>query len=226
MLKAEIYFQPLVELTTPEETMQTVIKALHAFFDDNGLSYDYENVRHRLTSYSLWPQNKKGKKPSIDIKPEGDGYLLSITADFKPITYGYYPSFQSFAFSLYDCLDCAALIRQKLGPLRIDKERSYVTYNKSFEGEESLYYLAPYLYATPDEMQDEQTELDSYGHLYTMSEFLQEVEDGTISDYDGSCTLLRKEGDNWYASKLNLSIDYQIPDYVKTRYSHVMWYNR
>lgn len=39
MLKAEIYFQPLVELTTPEETMQTVIKALHAFFDDNGLSY-------------------------------------------------------------------------------------------------------------------------------------------------------------------------------------------
>lgn len=53
MLKAEIYFQPLVELTTPEETMQTVIEALHAFFDDNGLSYDYENVRHRLTSYSL-----------------------------------------------------------------------------------------------------------------------------------------------------------------------------
>ena len=33
MLKAEIYFQPLVELTTPEETMQTVIKALHAFFN-------------------------------------------------------------------------------------------------------------------------------------------------------------------------------------------------
>lgn len=62
MLKAEIYFQPLVELTTPEETMQTVIEALHAFFDDNGLSDDYENVRHRLTSYSLWPQNKKRQK--------------------------------------------------------------------------------------------------------------------------------------------------------------------
>lgn len=58
MLKAEIYFQPLVELT-PEETMQTVIKALHTFFDDNGLSDDYENVRRRLTSYTLWPQNKK-----------------------------------------------------------------------------------------------------------------------------------------------------------------------
>lgn len=75
-------------------------------------------------------------------------------------------------------------------------------------------------------MEDEPVELDSCGHLYTMSEFLQEIEDGTISDYDGSCTLLRKEGDKWYASKLNLSIDYQIPDYVKKRYSHVMWYNR
>ena len=30
----------------------------------------------------------------------------------------------------------------------------------------------------------------------------------------------------WYASKLNLSIDYQIPDFVTKRYSHVMWYNR
>lgn len=39
-------------------------------------------------------------------------------------------------------------------------------------------------------------------------------------------TLLRKEGDKWYASKLNLSIDYQIPDFVTKRYSHVMWYNR
>lgn len=226
MLKAEIYFQPLVELTTPEETIQTVIKALHAFFDDNGMCENYENVRRRLTSYTLWPQNKKGKKPTVTITPEGGGYLLSIEASFKPITYGYCPSFQSFAFSLYDCLDCAAFIRQKLGPLRIDKERSYVTYNKPFEKEESLYYLAPYLYATPDEMEDELVELDSCGHLYTMSEFLQEIEDGTISDYDGSCTLLRKEGDKWYASKLNLSIDYQIPDYVKTRYSHVMWYNR
>lgn len=50
MLNAKIYFRPLVELTTPEETMQTVIKALHLFFDDNGLSDDYENVRRRLTS--------------------------------------------------------------------------------------------------------------------------------------------------------------------------------
>lgn len=226
MLKAEIYFQPLVELTTPEETMQTVIKALHAFFDDNGLSDDYENVRRRLTSYTLWPQNKKGKKPNVEITPEGDGYLLSIEAGFTPITYGYYPSFASFAFRLYDCLDCSPWINQMLARLVIDKERSFITYSQPFENEESLYYLAPYLYATPDEMQDEQTELDSYGHLYTMSEFLQEVEDGYISDYDGSCTLLRQEGDKWYASKLNLYIDYQIPDFVTKRYSHVMWYNR
>ena len=226
MLNAKIYFRPLVELTTPEETMQTVIKALHIFFDDNGMCENYENVRRRLTSYTLWPQNKKGEKPSVAITPEGDGYLLSIEAGFTPITYGFYPSFASFAFKLYDCLDCSPWINQMLARLVIDKERSFITYSEPFKGEESLYYLAPYLYATPDEMQDEQTELDSYGHLYAMSEFLQEVEDGTISDYDGSCTLLRKEGDKWYASKLNLSIDYQIPDYVKTRYSHVMWYNR
>lgn len=225
MLQAEIYFQPLVELT-PEETMQTVIKALHAFFDDNGLSDDYENVRRRLTSYTLWPQNKKGKKPTVTITPEGDGYLLSIEANFNPITYGYYPSFASFAFRLYDCLDCSPVINQTLGRLRIDKERSFITYSQPFEDEESLYYLAPYLYATPEEMQDEPVELDTCGRLYTMPEFLQEVEDGYLSDYDGSCTLLRQEGEKWYASKLNVSIDYQIPDYVTRRYSHVMWYNR
>ena len=226
MLEAKIYFQPLVELATREETMQTVTKALHIFFDDNGLCENYDYVRGRLTSYTLWPQSETGEKPIMNIELDGDGYLISIVADFDPINYWFYPNFKSFAFKLYDALDCSAWINQNLGRLRIDKERSYITYNDPFEDEESLYYLAPYLYATAEEMQDELVELETYGHLYTMSEFLNEIENGYITSYDGSFKLLRKEDDKWHASKLNVSIDYQIPDFIKSSYSHVMWYNR
>lgn len=111
MLSAHICFKPTIELSTREETKQSVIKALKVFFDDNGLCEDYENVRSRLTSYTLWPQNEHGKKPTVEIIEVDDNYVLSVTCDFEPITYRFYPSFSSFAFRLYDALDCSPIIR-------------------------------------------------------------------------------------------------------------------
>lgn len=226
MLKAHICFKPVVERGTREETKKLVIKALKVFFDDNGLSENYENVRSRLTSYTLWPQNKRGKKPTLEIIDVDDAYILSVTCDFDPITYGFYPSFSSFAFRLYDVLDCSPIIRLGLGGLTIDSENSEIKYAEPYEPETILYYVAPYVYGTKEEMEDKPVELDKDGRLYTMPEFLQAIDDDDISDYDGSCDLLYKKDGQWYMSQLDVSITYPLPEFIKTKYTHAMWYNK
>lgn len=226
MLRAHICFKPRVEKPTSEETKQLVIKALKVFFDDNGLCEDYENVRSRLTSYTLWPQSAQGEGPTVEIIDVDDMHILSVTCNFTPITYGFYPSFSSFAFRLYDALDCSPIIRLGLGGLTIDSENSEIKYADPYEPETTLYYLAPYVYGTKEELVDKPIELNKYGHLYTMPEFLQAIDNDDISDYDGSCDLLYEKDGQWYASQLDVSIDYPLPEFIKTKYTHAMWYNK
>lgn len=59
-----------------------------------------------------------------------------------------------------------------------------------------------------------------------MSEFLQAIDNDDISDYDGSCDLLYENDGQWYVSQLDVSIDYPLPEFIKTKYTHAMWYNK
>lgn len=129
-------------------------------------------------------------------------------------------------YRLYDALDCSPLLRLELGGLTIDSENSEIKYADPYEHETTLYYLAPYVYGTTEELVDKPIELNKDGHLYTMTEFLQAIDNDDISDYDGSCDLLYEKDGQWYASQLDVSIDYPLPEFIKTKYTHAMWYNK
>lgn len=224
MFNANIYFKPAIDNPNVIPIIKTALKL---FFEDNDLAIEDRNVRKKIASYYQWPRGKNGKTPKITITKKDTNYLLTITCNFEPIRGFFNLNFSSFAFKLYDLLDCSSVIHQNIGPLQIDPNKSSIVYTTDDSDKtETLHYLDRYLYGTDKDLEEKPYELENYGHLYTLAELKQATEDDDISNYDGDGRLLRKDNDQWYTCDLNMSVDHPIPSYVQEHFTHFMWYNK
>lgn len=224
MFNAAIYFKPSIDNPNVIPIVKTALKL---FFEDNDLAIEDRNVRKKIASYYQWPQSKNGEKPEIDIIKKDTDYLLTIICNFEPIRGFFNLNFSDFAFKLYDMLDCSSFIREEIGPIQMDPNKSSITYTMDDSNQtETLHYLNRYLYGTDQDLKERPYELEDYGHLYTLAELKQAIENDDISDYDGDGQLLRKDNDQWYTCDLNMSVDHPIPSYVQERFTHFMWYNK
>lgn len=224
MFNANIYFKPAID----NPNVIPIIKvALKLFFENNDLPLEYANIRQKIASYYQWPRGKKGETPKITITKHDTDYLLTVTCDYTPINSSFNLNFSNFAFKIYDLLDYSSVIHQNIGPLQIDPNKSSIIYTTDDSDKtETLHYLDRYLYGTDNDLKERLYKLENYGHLYTLTELKQAIEDDDISNYDGEGQLLRKEKDQWYTCDLNMSVDHSIPTYVQKHFTHFMWYNK
>ena len=200
--------------------------ALHDFFQDEEDRFVDPNFIHEvylyLSSFLSWPKGVNGETPSIEYqKISHDQIQVVIRADFEANGFGG-TSFDSFSRELFAFLDHSPYMKF----FEIVKEETYSVYSV-YDKTESLSYLDRNLYATEDDLAESVYEHDGVGDIYTLDELDKLIEDGSITDYDGHGELLRLDKDDrWYKSGLKMSVDYEISEYVRSRFTHFIWYNR
>ena len=200
--------------------------ALNDFFQDEEDRFSDPNFLHEvrlyLSSYLSWPTDSTGNIPTVEYqKLSSDSITIEISADFEANSFGG-TSFNSFSRELFAFLDHSPYMKF----FEIVKEETYSVYSV-YDKTESLSYLDRSLYATEDDLAESVYVHDGIGDIYTLDELDKLIEDESITDYDGHGELLRLDKDGrWYKSALKMSVDYEISEYVRRRFTHFIWYNR
>ena len=173
-----------------------------------------------LSSYSSWPTDYNDNKPSIMYqKISSDQIRVVIKADFE--AFGG-TSFESFSRELFAFLDFNPYMRY----FQVIKESTYSIFSV-YDKSETLRYLDFGLYATEEDLKESKFERKLSDDIYTLDELDDLIENGSITDYDGSGDLLRLNGDNsWTKSNLRMSVDSKVPKYARDHFTHFIWYNR
>ena len=199
--------------------------ALHDFFKDErdrfGDPNFYQEVQCYLSSYSSWPKDADGNKPSIEYqKISSDQIRVVIKADFEAsgVT-----SFESFSRELFSFLDFSPYTKRYF---RVIKGSTYSVFSV-YRRYEILHYLDFGLYATEDDLQESKFESKPSDDIYTLDELDKLIADEYITDYDGSGDLLRLNADgSWIKSNLSMSVDHEVTKYARDHFTHFIWYNR
>lgn len=198
--------------------------ALHDFFQDEEDRFaDLNFIREvhlYLSSYSSWPTDYNGNKPSIMYqKISSDQIRVVIKADFE--AFGG-TSFESFSRELFAFLDFNPYMRY----FKVIKESTYSIFSV-YDKSETLRYLDFGLYATEEDLKESKFERKLSDDIYTLDELDDLIENGSITDYDGSGYLLRlNDDDGWTKSNLRMSVDSKVPKYARDHFTHFIWYNR
>lgn len=200
--------------------------ALQDFFQDERDRFAdpnfYREVQLYLSSYSSWPTDSDGKKPSVEYqKIASDQIRVVIRADFEASGFGG-TSFESFSRELFAFLDFSPYMRY----FKIIKEATYSIFSV-YDKLETLRYLDFGLYATEEDLKESKFERKPSDDIYTLDELDDLIENGSITGYDGSGDLLRLNEDNgWTKSNLRMSVDSKVPKYARDHFTHFIWYNR
>lgn len=200
--------------------------ALQDFFQDERDRFAdpnfYREVQLYLSSYSSWPTDSDGKKPSVEYqKIASDQIRVVIRADFEASGFGG-TSFESFSRELFAFLDFSPYMRY----FKVIKESTYSIFSV-YAKSETLRYLDFGLYATEEDLKESKFERKPSDDIYTLDELDDLIENGSITGYDGSGDLLRLNEDNsWTKSNLRMSVDSKVPKYARDHFTHFIWYNR
>lgn len=180
----------------------------------------FQEVQLYLSSYSSWPTDSDGNKPSIEYqKISSDQIRVVMKADFEASGT---TSFESFSRELFVFLDFSPYMRY----FKVIKESTYSVFSV-YRRYETLRYLDFGLYATEDDLKESKFKSQPSDDIYTLDELDAMIEDGYITDYDGSGDLLRlNEDDSWMKSNLRMSVDSKVPKYARDHFTHFIWYNR
>lgn len=180
----------------------------------------FQEVQLYLSSYSSWPTDSDGNKPSIEYqKISSDQIRVVMKADFEASGT---TSFESFSRELFAFLDFSPYMRY----FKVIKESTYSVFSV-YRRYETLRYLDFGLYATEDDLKESKFKSQPSDDIYTLDELDAMIEDGYITDYDGSGDLLRlNEDDSWMKSNLRMSVDSKVPKYARDHFTHFIWYNR
>lgn len=180
----------------------------------------FQEVQLYLSSYSSWPTDSDGNKPSIEYqKISSDQIRVVMKADFEASGT---TSFESFSRELFAFLDFSPYMRY----FKVIKESTYSVFSV-YRRYETLRYLDFGLYATEDDLKESKFKSQPSDDIYTLDELDAMIEDGYITDYDGSGDLLRlNEDDSWIKSNLRMSVDSKVPKYARDHFTHFIWYNR
>lgn len=218
-----------VDLRCLELDVEDCIKifdgALQDFFMDERDRFADPNFHQEvclyLSSYSSWPKDSNGNKPSIEYqKISSDQIRVVMKADFEAsgVT-----SFESFSRELFSFLDFSPYTKRYF---RVIKESTYSVFSVH-RRYETLRYLDFGLYATEDDLKESKFKSQPSDDIYTLDELDAMIEDGYITDYDGSGDLLRlNEDGSWMKSNLRMSVDSKVTKYVRDHFTHFIWYNR
>ena len=217
-----------LQLKCPDLSADDCIKifdgALNDFFEDERSRFAdsdfYHEVQLYLSSYSSWPTDYDGTKPSIEYrKIASDQIRVVMKADFE--AFGG-TSFESFSRELFAFLDFNPYMRY----FEVIKEATYSIFSV-YDKLETFRYLDFGLYATEEDLKESKFERKPSDDIYTLDELDDLISDGSITDYDGSGNLLRlNEDGSWTKSSLRMSVDSKVPKYAKDRFTHFIWYNR
>ena len=198
--------------------------ALHDFFQDEEDRFADPNFIHEvhlyLSSFLSWPKGLNGETPSIEYqKISYDQIRVVIKADFE--SFGG-TSFESFSRELFAFLDFNPYMRY----FKVIKESTYSIFSV-YDKSETLRYLDFGLHATEEDLKESKFEIKPSDDIYTLDELDDLIENGSITDYDGSGYLLRLNEDNsWMKSNLRMSVDSKVPKYARDHFTHFIWYNR
>lgn len=226
MLLTNIKLKCLNEDYNLDQHIEIFDDALQDFFQDEEARFADQNFIHEvrlyLSSYLSWPADPNGKIPTVEYqKLPSNSIEIEINADFEANSSAG-TSFDSFSRELFAFLDNSPYMRF----FEIVKEETYSVYSV-YDKTESLSYLDRNLYATEDDLAESVYEHDGIGDIYTLDELDKLIEDESITDYNGHGELLRlNEDGRWYKSALKMSVDYEVSDYVRSRFTHFIWYNR
>lgn len=207
-----------------DECIKIFDGALNDFFEDERSRFAdpdfYHEVQLYLSSYSSWPTDCDGNKPSIEYqKISSDQIRVVMKADFE--AFGG-TSFESFSRVLFAFLDFNPYMRY----FKVIKESTYSIFSV-YDKSETLRYLDFGLYATEEDLKESKFERKPSDDIYTLDELDDLIENGSITDYDGSGYLLRLNEDNsWTKSNLRMSVDSKVPKYARDHFTHFIWYNR
>lgn len=198
--------------------------AVNEFFQDETDRFRDINFFHEvklyLSSFSSWPTDSKGLTPSIEYhKISSNQIRVVIKADFE--AFGG-TSFESFSRELFAFLDFSPYMRY----FKVIKDSTYSVFSV-YDRSETLRYLDFGIYATEDDLLESKFEPKPSDDIYTLDEIDDLIENGDITDYDGSGDLLRlNEDGSWTKSKLSMSVDHEVTEYAREHFTHFIWYNR
>ena len=180
----------------------------------------YREVRLYLSSYSSWPTDYEGRTPSIEYQKISSNQIrVVIKADFE--AFGS-TSFESFSRELFSFLDFSPYMRY----FKVIKDSTYSVFSV-YDRSETLRYLDFGIYATEDDLLESKFEPKPSDDIYTLDELDDLIDNGSITDYDGSGDLLRlNEDGSWTKSKLSMSVDHEVTKYARDHFTHFIWYNR
>ena len=207
-----------------EDCIKIFDGALHDFFKDDkdrfADQHFYQEVRLYLSSYSSWPTDYEGRTPSIEYhKISSNQIRVVIKADFE--AFGN-TSFESFSRELFSFLDFSPYMRY----FKVIKYSTYSVFSV-YDRSETLRYLDFGIYATEDDLLESKFEPKPSDDIYTLDELDYLIENGDITDYDGSGDLLRlNEDGSWTKSKLSMSVDHEVTKYAREHFTHFIWYNK
>lgn len=131
-------------------------------------------------------------------------------------------SFESFSRELFAFLDFSPYMRY----FKVIKASTYSAFSV-YDRSETLRYLDFGIYATEEDLLESKFEPKPSDDIYTLDELDDLIENGDITDYDGSGDLLRLNGDgSWTKSNLSMSVDHEVTKYAREHFTHFIWYNR
>lgn len=198
--------------------------ALQDFFIDESERFGDPNFHQEvllyLSSYSSWSTDSEGRTPSIKYQKISSNQIrIVIKADFE--AFGG-TSFESFSRELFAFLDFSPYMRY----FEVIKESTYSIFSV-YDKSETLRYLDFGIYATEDDLLESKFEPKPSDDIYTLDELDSMIEDGDITDYDGSGDLLRlNEDGSWVKSNLSMSVDHEVTKYARDHFTHFIWYNK
>ena len=198
--------------------------ALNDFFQDEAdrfcdLNFFHE-VKLYLSSFSSWPTDSNGNKPSIEYqKISSDQIRVVIKADFEAVGG---TSLESFSRELFAFLDFSPYMCH----FKVIKDSTYSVFSV-YDRSETLRYLDFGIYATEGDLLESKFEPKPSDDIYTLDEIDDLIDNGDITDYDGSGDLLRlNEDGSWVKSKLSMSVDHEVTKYARDHFTHFIWYNK
>ena len=198
--------------------------AVNGFFKDERDRFAdpnfFQEVQLYLSSYSSWPTDSDGNRPSIEYQKLSSNQIrVVIKADFE--VFGS-TSFESFSRELFAFLDFSPYMRY----FKVIKDSTYSVFSV-YGRSETLRYLDFGIYATEDDLLESKFEPKPSDDIYTLDELDYLIENGDITDYDGSGDLLRlNEDGSWTKSKLSMSVDHEVTKYAREHFTHFIWYNK
>ena len=214
-----------IDLKCSELDVEDCIKifddALNDFFQDETDRFCDPNFFHEVKLYlSSWPTDSNDNRPLIEYhKISSNQIRVVIKADFE--AFGG-TSFESFSRELFAFLDFSPYMCY----FKVIKDSTYSVFSV-YDRSETLRYLDFGIYATEDDLLESKFEPKLSDDIYTLDELDDLIENGDITDYDGSGDLLRLNADgSWIKSNLSMSVDYGVSTYARDYFTHFIWYNK